>query len=136
MIKILNKHPVVIFYILAFVLSWCIKIPVAISDTNNVLFRFLPSLFPAIAALITAAIAGKRGVGDLLRQAGKLRVSPVWYLIALIGPMVLNLLALVLAVPFGAPFPGFAFVGIRLLPAFLLVTFFGLGEELGWRGFA
>ncbi len=65
-----------------------------------------------------------------------MRVSPIWYLIALVGAMALNLLAVALAVPFGVPFPSFAFVGIRLLPAFLLVTFFTLGEELGWRGFA
>jgi membrane protease YdiL (CAAX protease family) len=137
MVKSLKAHPVITFYILAFVLAWCIKVPVSLSNTNNILFRLLPSFFPAIAALITAAIiAGKHGVGDLLKQAGKLRVSPVWYLIALVGPMALNLLALVLAVPFGEPFPGIAFAGIRLLPVFLIATFSGLGEELGWRGFA
>lgn len=137
MFKTLKNHPLVTFYVLAFALAWCIKIPVVLSNTDNIVLRLLPSFFPAIAALVTAAIiAGRRGVGDVLRQVGKLRVSPIWYLIALIGPMVLNLLAIVLALPFGEAFPKFTFPGIRLLPVILVATFFALGEELGWRGFA
>lgn len=137
MLKSLRNHPVIVFYVLAFILAWCIKIPVALSHTDNIVFRLLPSFFPAVAALIAAAfVAGRRGVGDLWRQVSKLRVSPVWYLIALVGPMMLNLLALVLAIPFGEAFPTFDFPGISLLPVVVVVTFFALGEELGWRGFA
>src|SRR5579883_1475698 len=137
MIKAIKSHPIATFYILAFALSWYIKIPVSISDTDNVLFRLLSSFFPAIAALVTAAIiAGRRGVGDLLRQVSRLRVSPLWYLAALVIPIVLSLLALVLAVPFGETFPAFDFPGIKFLPELLLAIFFDLGEELGWRGFA
>ncbi|GCE28606.1 hypothetical protein KDA_40900 [Dictyobacter alpinus] len=125
------------FYILAFALAWCIKIPVVLSNTNNFALRLLPSFLPALTALvITAIIAGPRGVGELLKQAGRWRVSPVWYLVALIGPMLLNLLALILPIPFGWTFPSFAFVGILLLPKIVVGTFFSLGEELGWRGFA
>lgn len=137
MMKSLKNHPLILFYLLAFSLAWCIKIPVVLSNTDNILLRLLPSFFPAMAALVTAAVlAGRRGIGDLLRQAGKLRVPPVWYLIALAGPITLNLLAVVLAIPFGDAFPRFDFPGIRLLPVIVVATFFALGEELGWRGFA
>ncbi len=137
MIKAIKNHPLTTFYILAFALSWCIKIPVSISVTDNILFRLLSSFFPAIAALVTAAIiAGRQGVGDLLRQASRLRVSPIWYLAALVIPIVLSLLALVLVVPFGETFPAFDVPGIKFLPELFLAIFFDLGEELGWRGFA
>jgi membrane protease YdiL (CAAX protease family) len=108
-----------------------------LSNTDNIVLRLLPSFFPAVAAIVTAAVlAGTQGVRDLLGQVGKLRVSPVWYLIALAGPVTLSLLAFVLAIPFGQAFPVFQFPGIRLLPVILIATFFALMEELGWRGFA
>ena len=53
-----------------------------------------------------------------------------------LGPLVLNLLAVVLAIPFGEAFPRFVFPGIRVLPVIVAATIFALGEELGWRGFA
>ena len=137
MSKTLKAHPLVGFYILTFVLAWCIKIPVVVSHTRDVLLRLLPSLFPAIAAFAVATvIGGRRAVENLLAQASKLRVSPAWYAIALAGPLALNLLALILAMPFGTGFPKPDFAGIRVLPVILLATFFALGEEIGWRGFA
>lgn len=137
MFSSIRKRPLITFYVLAFALAWAIKIPVVLANTDNILLRLLPSFFPAMAALVTAAVfTGRRGVGDLMRQVGKLRVSPVWYLIALAGPAVLNLLAILLAMPFGEAFPTSDFAGIRVLPVILVGTFFALGEELGWRGFA
>ncbi len=137
MSKYICDHPLIIFYILAFALAWSIKIPAGLSGTDNILFRLLPSFFPAVAALVTAGVmAGGRGVRDLLSQVGKLRVSPLWYLLALAGPVALNLLPLILALPFGNAFPKFDFAGIRIVLVVLVATFFALGEELGWRGFA
>src|SRR5579883_2137970 len=81
--KTLKNHPIILFYLLAFGLAWCIKIPVVLSNTDNILLRLLPSFFPAMAALVTVAVlAGRRGIKDLLGQIGRLRVAPVWYLIA------------------------------------------------------
>jgi membrane protease YdiL (CAAX protease family) len=56
--------------------------------------------------------------------------------IALAGPMALNLLAVITATLFGRPYPKVDLPSIRVVPVILLATFFALGEELGWRGFA
>ncbi len=133
----LRVDPLLTFYVLAFVLAWSVKIPVVLSHTDNLALRLLPSFFPAVAAVITAAVyAGSQGVRDLRSQLSTVRVGIVWYLVALAVPVGLNLLAVILAVPFGESFPGFDFPGVRVLPVVLVATFFALGEELGWRGFA
>jgi uncharacterized protein len=94
----------------------------------------LAAYAPTLAALLVAANTG--GGYALLRQARKWRVGIVWYLLVLVGPFILILLADLLNVVLGgAPpkqwlvFPsGFAFIGPLLAGS--------LGEEPGWRGFA
>lgn len=137
MLKTVKHHPLLTFYILTFVAAWGLKIPVTLSATNNIVLRLAPSFLPALAALLViAVIAGKRGATDLLKMAGRWRVSLIWYLVALVGPMLLQLLSVVCATLLGNAFPTIDFPGIRFLPTVIIATFFALGEELGWRGFA
>src|SRR5207248_3231061 len=96
-------------------------------------------LGPVVAGFVmTAVVAGRAGVKQLLRRLVLWRVSPRWYLLAFVGMPALYLLGLALV-------PG-AFSSVRLplstlllLPVFfvvLLVTGGPLLEEPGWRGFA
>jgi membrane protease YdiL (CAAX protease family) len=92
---------------------------------------------PSLAALCTAGfLPGAGGVGWLLRQIGKWRVGIQWYALALVGPLVLVLLANVISLALGGalPHPWLAFpeLGSALGP--LIAG--SLGEEIGWRGFA
>jgi len=100
---------------------------------------------PTIAALLIAWLwPGGGGVRSLFRQVFRWRVHVRWYLIALLGPIPLLLLADVLYVAFGGPPPahwlampsGTSEGGIIAI-VFVIgaVVAGGIGEEFGWRGF-
>jgi len=91
---------------------------------------------PAIAAMtVSAAEAGLDGVRALLSQVLRWRAGLGWYVVALLLPTLLTLVATaVWAVATGArpdrwlPVPtAFQLLGLPILP---------WGEEIGWRGFA
>ena len=68
------------------------------------------------------------------------RVSPVWYVVALLGPILLYLAAMALNVALGGQPPDLATL-IGSLPIVLAISvymliFVALGEEVGWRGYA
>ena len=100
---------------------------------------------PMLAALLVAGLfPGADGVRPLLRQACTWRVGIGWYGIALIGPIVLFLLADVVHVLLGGArpqpwlrFPSPSYFGPGGL-VFLVGSLMAgsLGEEPGWRGFA
>ena len=67
-------------------------------------------------------------------------MAPVWYAVALAGPLVLTLAAIALHVVLGGRPPGPGSL-VGALPAVLFVSvymllFVALGEEVGWRGYA
>jgi uncharacterized protein len=92
----------------------------------------------AMAIGCTLAFGGWKGMAALLRRIVTVRVSPIYYLIALVAPVMPQWLAAVLwtqvtgeelSYPALAPF----------LTYWIQATLFGtvvlLGEEIGWRGF-
>ncbi|MGB8652401.1 MAG: type II CAAX endopeptidase family protein [Mycobacteriales bacterium] len=139
----------VAFFALAYALSWSWAVPMAV--TGQVVRRgdgwptHYPSLIgPAVAALVvTAWTTGRPGLRDLLARAVRWRVPVLWWLVA-VSPLLLLALGLLLMSATGQDLPaagGFArFSGtpaIGLVGVALMVTFIGgLGEELGWRGYA
>ena len=73
------------------------------------------------------------------------RVAPIWYGVALLGPLVITLVAMVLEVTLLGGQPPSLGTLIRELPSSLLtlvvtavymLIFVTLGEEVGWRGYA
>jgi membrane protease YdiL (CAAX protease family) len=133
--NLLKRHPILAFYLLTLLISWPIKIPISLGLTSNILLRFLPSLMPAVAALVIAAlIAGKHGVSALLRQLSPAGTSLWLYAAVLIGPNILGAIALGINLLLGQPAPQWINPGLRLL-TFLPGLFFAITEELGWRGF-
>lgn len=144
----MSERPVVRFYILAFGIAWLGWIPAAlgshgIAPFDAPHFQFLlilPAIAPALAAVIvTRATYGPAAGNDLFKALLRWRVSPAWYLVAVLGPLVLlvagrtvtDVLRLtdVPPAPQGEPMA----IALAALIASLLANPW---EEVGWRGFA
>ena len=125
-----RRHPLIAFFVLAYVLTWWIY----------PLLRFSPllglfGLFgPALAAIIMAAVTGgKAGVKALLSRVVLWRVGLPWYVIALGLPTVLSIATAGLSYLLGAS----KSTQVGALTVLELVLFvLVVGEELGWRGYA
>ncbi|ACL23400.1 Abortive infection protein [Chloroflexus aggregans DSM 9485] len=144
----MSKHLVVWFYILAFGISWLGWIPTVIGSHGiapfiNPSFQFLlicSAVGPALAAVIVTQIAyGKEQVGNLLKALIQWRVGLVWYLVGLVGPFALLLVAQGVTTFFGLsatqPTPQGDVFSLALA-TFLMSLFANPWEEVGWRGFA
>ncbi len=138
------RHPIVSFYILAFVISWLGWIPQAaysqgLIPTQSPLFLLLGNGGPTFAALIvTSLLGGKRGVRELLAPLLQWRVGIVWYCVALFWQPSILLVVIGLGTLLGTPTPDFAKVSpwFMVLPILLTTVLINVWEEVGWRGFA
>jgi membrane protease YdiL (CAAX protease family) len=125
-----KNHSLVVFFALAYLLTWVLTPLIAISPALGV-----PGLLmPAIAAVIvTRMTEGGAGVRRLLRGLLVWRTSPIWYAVALGLPVLLSLVIAYLGVLLGAPNQiQFSPLSPLAVVVFVLVV----GEEVGWRGFA
>jgi uncharacterized protein len=130
------RHDLVLYFALAFAVSWATWPLVILNPDSSPLVPF----GPLIAAVVVSLLAGGlRELLALLRQLTRWRVHPIWYIIALLGPFAMAAAAAALAVASGAPAPrsdaytDWLAIGATLLSTMIIV---GLFEELGWRGFA
>ncbi|MBL7259956.1 CPBP family intramembrane glutamic endopeptidase [Paractinoplanes lichenicola] len=119
----IRRHPLVSFFVLAFVIGWA---P----------WPFGGGMFPVsplLAALIVAAVTGT--LGDLGRRMIRWRV-PWWCYLAAIGLPLLVILST--AAIMGGGSWRFAWADLAILFALRWVNPLDgpLGEEPGWRGFA
>jgi membrane protease YdiL (CAAX protease family) len=135
-----------IFLIITFAFSWLLLGLAALSASGALPFS-LPSqvmitvatLGPALGAISAAAYdSGRPGVRSLLGQAGRWRVRPRWYFIALIGPAIIMLAGFLIWRTLGGPRPPAPPVSTWLsLPVLIIALLVpALFEEIGWRGFA
>ena len=150
---LLARHPLIFYFLIAYAGTWLVSLPFALSGNGVVLLPFgVPDgsvifisaawifLGPTLAAFImTGATEGRAGIRRLLHRYVLWRVAFRWYLVTLIGPPVIILLATIVLPGALASFQTLA----PLNPLILLVTFpliLVLGgplfEEGGWRGFA
>jgi membrane protease YdiL (CAAX protease family) len=141
--SMIKRHPVVAFYILAFVFSWLGWVPQALhgfgySSFDSPLLNFLGAGGPTLAAVtVILLIREKGGLRKLFGALLKLRVSPGWYFFVFGFWFAVAALALGLGTFFGQPFPSLSRFGwIGLLPIFLTMLLSNVWEEIGWRGFA
>ena len=152
----IKKYALVIFFVLAYLFTWSNWLPQALNSrgvTSIQVPGFLTLLAgygPALAAIIVASLAhGRQGLRELFGRLFRWRVGIQWYLIALFLPVLITLLAITLNNLTGGATPDFSAAGFPFGPAetplwqkilILLLVFTlgfdGLGEELGWRGFA
>src|SRR5215212_2496967 len=150
---VLARHPLTFYFLLAYAGTWLVTVPVALSANGIGLLPFgIPEgsvifvsaawvfLGPTLAALImTGATEGRAGIRRLLRRYVLWRVGLRWYLVVLLGPPVIVLLATVVLPGALASFKTLAPLHpLLLLVSFPLILIFGgaLFEEGGWRGFA
>ena len=102
---------------------------------------FLGAFGPMVAAVIvTAQESGRAGLRSLLSRIVRWRVAPIWYGVALLGPIVLALSGMALHVVLGGQSPNLPAM-IGALPTVLAISVYmfiqvGIGEEIGWRGYA
>jgi membrane protease YdiL (CAAX protease family) len=133
----LKRKPLLIFFLLAFILSWYPWVISLIRNTGNSGPNPLGVLVAAI--IVTAATQGRTGIKDLFSRMVKWRVRLSWYALVIILPAILSFLAAFIvirftgAIPDYAKLPGWKAVVEQFIFVFL---FIGLGEEPGWRGFA
>ena len=149
---LLTRHPLVCYFIIAYVGSWLLALPyVRFAHGAGLLpFRWpvpfpvsatvIPFAGPFLAAFImTGMTEGKAGIRRLLRRIVLWRVGLRWYLFALVGILVITVLGAVLLpgvlVSFRAPALSWV---LTYSVSFVMAFFIGgpLGEEPGWRGFA
>ena len=138
LIQTLKRHALLTYFVLVYVLTLACWIPLAISKSTAsvpflvlyILANIMPSL---IGILLTALFLGKSGLGALFRRLGQVRNPLIWYAVVLLLPPVLWLVALGVPTLLGLATIAFAFP-VSMVSGSIFVA--GLGEELGWRGFA
>jgi membrane protease YdiL (CAAX protease family) len=148
------RHPLLIYFLLAFLGTWTMILPLALSEDGAGLFPyrlpepillliFFGSAFagPLLASIIvTAAESGRAGVRLFLRRFVQWRVGARWYIAAIFIFLFIFLAAYSLFLR-GAPLVNllrnWQLIFSVFLPNVALgILFPSLGEEPGWRGFA
>jgi membrane protease YdiL (CAAX protease family) len=146
--KIMQRYPLVCYFLMAFGFSWIAWVPFVLSLDGQGLLPFRPGqvallpgafLGPFLSGfLMTAATEGKPGVGRLWRRIVQWRVGWYWYPVIVCGVPIVIVAGLL-------PLPGVEAAIhpvvpqiLWVFPLLLIVEILtsGLAEEPGWRGFA
>jgi uncharacterized protein len=153
--RVVARHPVTSFLIMAFVFGWGGMLPLLLSENGPVTvlpielpwmpFAAILSIFGLAlpAFLVTAATDGKEGARELLSRIFRWRVGVHWYLLALFGLLLATLLGAIpffglgpieeLAQKWELLFTLYLWGGMwGILVPFVLIN---LWEETGWTGF-
>ena len=150
---LIRRYPLTFFFLLAIGLTWIFMIIDALGSQGILPFRLpLPLMIvmgymPTLAAVIvTGKTRGSEGVRALFRKLLIWRVGLRWYLFAIFGLAVLNVLAIVIynwivpganlsvvssRFPIASPLQAV----LSLVPMFIIIMLVN-GEELAWRGYA
>ena len=134
------------FVLVAFSFTWVFWWLAVLDERSLISPLPVPALFlgafgPMVAAVVlTAREGGRAGLRSLLGRVVRWRVAPFWYGVALLGPIVLQLVAMALHVLLGGQPPDLlAMIGgvptVLVLSVYMLIQV-GIGEEIGWRGYA
>ena len=142
MVQVARRHPLIVFFVLAYAVTWVVWIPRALGVQVGVVGQ-LWTWMPALAALAAAALTGGRAaVVDLGSRLVRWRVAWPWYAVVIVGPAVFSLAVgavyVLLGGSWSAALPAAFTTPIPSLALFLVILTLtdGLGEEPGWRGFA
>lgn len=144
----MHEHSLLMYFILACAISWSLEIPLALRAQKVVMWpvpypmHYLAAYGPMLAALIVTGFTdGTAGFRRLFSGLLQWRTRPIWWLVAT-SPLILAILIAVVLrfVPGQAAhirmlgqvdfLPA---IGLGALPLWILT--FGIGEEMGWRGY-
>lgn len=145
----LEKNSLLGYFVLAYALSWSFGIPLALMAQGKVdwqipfFVHYFYAYGPMLAAFImTGLTRGKSGMADIYKRLTQWRMTPVWWLVTL-SPLPAYLLIVIVLRFIQGSWVDFSLLGqVNFLPnlgvtALLLWIFtYGIGEEVGWRGFA
>jgi len=152
--RMVIDHPLVAFFVLAFLGGWLVLLPTVLFESGfglipidipapAVMLSFIPAAMvgPALGAfVVTRMVEGKQGTRQLLRRILRWRVGVQWYLIAIFGVPIVYFVAasLVLgAAPLEVLIEEWPFLFTSYLPKVVMVFLIvSLWEEIGWMGFA
>jgi membrane protease YdiL (CAAX protease family) len=141
--KMVERHPLASFFVLAYAISWILWTPLVVSGDDSptglsFVLLLLGSLVPStVAILLVAVLHGKAGVRKLLRRLLIWRVGVGWWVaVALLSTLAIG--AVGMSVLFGGSSPDVTVTipGAVALFIFSIFPGSGGGEEIGWRGFA
>ena len=147
----LRRRELAIYFVLAFAFTWAFEILIALSVKGLIplavplSIHYLASFGPFLAAIIvTLVFEGVTGLRRLFAGLAKWRVDWGYALFAIGVPFALFAVAVIASRIFTGAWPDLRLLGqvdylpyIGVLPALgLWMLTYGLGEELGWRGFA
>jgi membrane protease YdiL (CAAX protease family) len=138
---LVRRSPLVSFLVLTFALCWGVG---AVINGTPVLAPNASFLIGAlIAALTIVALSGGRaGLKDLARSAFRWRVSPIWYAVVFVVPVMIVAAVLVLVPVLGGTPPDWtkapSLAETAMTFALFMVFPFAtpIAEEIGWRGVA
>lgn len=143
MSRTLATHPIRAFLGLTYALSWALWIPQAVADSVgagwSVPFWELGIFSPTVAALVLGwMLARWEGVLSCMDGLLRVRVEPRWYALIVLLPIVVAMVIFAVTAVFDPNLtPGNLFPWDTLPALFLgVLVSAGLGQELGWRGFA
>jgi len=150
--RLIKRYPLLIFFVLAYGLTWPFMVVDALGSWSVIPFRIpmtglgivvalLGGYGPTFAALIAVGVtSGKEGILGLLSRLLVWRVGIWWYAVAIFLPALLFFLPLKLYAFLGGTPPALPqFSLVELILGVLLLFVVGVlinGEEIGWRGFA
>ena len=147
----IKKHPLITYFVLTYAISWAFELPLAAVKQGWVqfpipfAFHYLASFGPMLAALVVTGIAqGGRGIRQLFGGLFRWRVGRGWILFSVFSPLALFAVAALVMHATGGEWPNLSLLGqVDYLPylgiggaVILWLLTYGLGEEVGWRGFA
>lgn len=145
------RHALPLYFLLAYAFSWAIEIPVALSVQGVISTQVPPALYyfasfgPSLAALVVViATEGLPGLRRLFGGLAKWRVGKGYAFFAILTPPILFAAAVLVSRLLQGTWPNLSLLAnIDYLPRLgvlgvlgLWLLTFGLGEEMGWRGFA
>ena len=148
--KMIQKHPLASYFILAFAISWAgvllvigtTGIPGSAENTKRLFpFVYLAMLAgPSVAGVLMTGLSGGKGGLELLFRSFSWRVGVRWYAIALMtAPIVVGATLWALSTT-SAVFRPALFTSADKASVLLFGIVVGMGagifEELGWTGFA
>jgi membrane protease YdiL (CAAX protease family) len=138
----LKRHPLLAFFVLAFLISWVIEIPLALTIRgywrSNIPFslHYLAGYGPMLSAMIVTVLSGgKVGTKHLFKRMIRWRVKPIWWLVA-ISPLIVFLLVGIFQ--YIRLYTRLYETGVHNLPVYLHFVIEGLKTSLlnlGWVNF-
>jgi membrane protease YdiL (CAAX protease family) len=145
-----RKYELAGFFLLSYLLSWLVGISLALEAQGEgsapipFSLHYIYAFGPTIAAVVmTGLVSGTEGLKELFGRVFKWRVRPIWWIMALSPLWLFGLIVVGQRMIAGEWLDLNSLGQVNFLPQLnlgvalgLWVLTFGLGEEIGWRGYA